>query len=154
MLFRRRSRADDAAPITGDVEGQPGAGDDPHLTAIATLSNALVRARDKEAVARTLIDACRALLHVEFAAVALVAEDGAHAEGLLAVADDSDVGWWEEVSLDFEREPSGIGSAVFDGAPVVVYDCAASSRVNPQLVERVGAKSAVFVPLVSQERGP
>src|SRR5205085_2486905 len=51
-----------------------------------------------------------------------------------------------------EDEPSGIASAAFEGGPVVVYDVAGSARVNRRLAERVGAKSAVFVPLVTDER--
>src|SRR5207249_4290686 len=37
-------------------------------------------------------------------------------------------------------------------APVIVYDVAASTIVNRRLAEKVGAKSAAFVPLVSGER--
>ena len=43
---------------------------------------------------------------------------------------------------------------MFDAAPVVVYDVSSSTRVSPRLAERVGAKSAVFVPLISEEKVP
>ena len=41
-----------------------------------SLSSALGRARDQDAVARTLLEACLSLLDVDFGAVALVSEDG------------------------------------------------------------------------------
>jgi two-component system phosphate regulon sensor histidine kinase PhoR len=155
MLFRRSRRADRAAPTsTAEAEPEPALEGDPQLAAIAALSRALVRAKDKDAAARTLIETCFSLLDVDFAAVALVDEGGHVAEGLLAVTSDGDVPWWPEVTVDLDDEPSGIGSAVFEGAPVVVYDVSTSTQVNPRLAERVGAKSAVFVPLVSQERVP
>src|SRR6266513_558446 len=115
MHFRRNRRAADAAPpqrapaltdSAPDTEGQ--------LAAIASLSSALVHARDEEAVARTLIDECFSRLNLDFAAVALVSEDGKHGSGLLAVARNGDADWWRDVSVDFEEEPSGIASAAFE----------------------------------------
>ncbi|HEU5066211.1 MAG TPA: GAF domain-containing protein, partial [Gaiellaceae bacterium] len=154
MLFRRRSRADDPAPAPAGEPGEPISGLDPQLSEIASLSSALARAGDQADVARTLLEACLSLLEVDFAAVALVSEDGEHARGLQALAPGADTSWWAEVTLDLEREPSGIASAVFEGGPVVVYDVAGSQRINPRLAEKVGAKSAVFVPLVSGESVP
>ena len=58
------------------------------------------------------------------------------------------------MSIDFDSEPSGIASAVFEGGPVVVYDVASSQEVNRRLAERSGAKSAVYVPLISEEKVP
>jgi PAS domain S-box-containing protein len=155
MLFRRSRRGNgpSSAPES-EAETEPAPATDPQLTAIASLSSALVRAKDKQAVARTLIETCFSLLGVDFAAVALVGEDAKSAEGLLAVGVDGDVDWWPDVALDFDSEPSGIASAVFEGGPVVVYDVASSQQVNPRLAERVGGKSAVFVPLISEEKVP
>ena len=156
MLFRRSRRTDDPASVSqADGEAEPAAGADKQLTAIASLSRALVRAKDKHAVARTLIDTCFSLLAVDLAAIALISEDVKSAEGLLAVTAEGDLEWWaDEVRIDFDTEPSGIASAVFEGGPVVVYDVASSQQVNPRLAERTGAKSAVFVPLVSEEKVP
>jgi len=154
MLFRRRGRADEPAPAPADEPDEPVSGLDPQLTEIASFSSELARARDQDAVAKTLLEACLSILEVDFAAVALVSEDGEHARGLQALAPGADTSWWTEVTLDLERDPSGIASAVFEGGPVVVYDVAGSQRVNPRLAEKVGAKSAVFVPLVSGESVP
>jgi PAS domain S-box-containing protein len=149
----RRATSDPPRPASPDAfEPSPDA--DRQLTAIASLSSALARARDEQAVARTLLETCSSLLAVDFAAVALVSDDGKHASGLLALAANGDTDWWQEVDLDFEQEPSGIASAAFEGGPVVVYDAAGSRRVNRRLAEKVGAKSAVFIPLVSDERVP
>jgi PAS domain S-box-containing protein len=155
MLFRRSRRGDGSASVPdSEGEAEPAPASDPQLTAIASLSSALVRAKDKDAVARILIETCFSLLSVDFAAVALVSEDAKSAQGLLAIGADGDVDWWPEVSLDFDSEPSGIASAVFEGGPVVVYDAASSQQVNRRLAERVGGKSAVFVPLISEEKVP
>src|SRR5207237_3735772 len=57
-----------------------------------------------------------------------------------------------DIRLDLANEPSGIASAVFEAAPVAIYDVEGSTRVSPRLVEAVGAKSGVWVPLISEER--
>jgi GAF domain-containing protein len=155
MLFRRGRRTTTADPQrTGPDSSEPAPARDRELTAIASLSSALARARDAETVARILIEACFTLLGLDFAAIALVSDDGKRGKGLAALARRGDTDWWKEVSLDFEEEPSGIASAAFEGGPVIVYDVAGSPRVNRRLAERVGAKSAVFVPLVADERVP
>src|SRR5262245_8011237 len=132
MLFRRRRRIDEPAPTPASEPEEPVPRLDRQLTEIASLSSALARSRDQDAVARTLLEACLSLLEVDFAAVALISEDGEHARGLQALAHGVDTSWWTDVTLDFENEPSAIASAVFDGGPVVVHDVAGSQRVNPR----------------------
>ena len=154
MFLRRTRRVAEPAPTPSREAEEAAPGRDGQLTAIASLSSALGRARDQDTVARTLLEACLSLLEVDFGAVALVSEDGSHAQGLQALAPGEDTAWWAEVSLDFEQEPSGIASAVFEGGPVVVYDVARSQRVNRRLADKVGGKSAVFVPLLSEESVP
>ena len=152
MLFRRRRRADESTPAPASEPDEPGPGRGGQLTEIASLSSELARARDQETVARTLLEASLSLLDVDFGAVALIGEDGSHARGLDALAPGRDTAWWRDLSLDLAGEPSGIAKAVTDGGPVVVEDVAGSELVNRRLAEKVGAKSAVFVPLVSEER--
>ena len=154
MLFRRNRRADGPASAAAlDNESEPDSGTG-QLTAIASLSSELVRAKDKHAVARILIDTCFSLLGVDLVAVALISEDAKRAQGLLAASVDGDLEWWSSVAIDFDSEPSGIASAVFEGGPVVVYDVASSQQVNRRLAERSGAKSAVYVPLITEARVP
>ncbi|MBA2568657.1 MAG: GAF domain-containing protein [Actinobacteria bacterium] len=94
------------------------------------------------------------LLGVEFAAVAIIDEGTRRARGVYALENGQEATWWREVSVDFETEPSAIASAAFEAAPIAVYDVAASSKVNRRLAEKVGAKSAIFVPFVAEERVP
>src|SRR5438270_589378 len=101
MLFRRRRRAKIAAPSPAPPDGaEPAPGADRQLTAIASLSSALARARDEHAVGRTLLEECISLLGVDFAALALVSDDGKHASGLLALAGKGDTDWWKELALE------------------------------------------------------
>jgi two-component system, NtrC family, sensor histidine kinase KinB len=125
---------------------------DRELEAVSTISNALARTHDAEAAGRILLDQVGSLFGVEFTALALVSDDGREATGFLARRDGHDLDWWRDVRLDLEREPSGIASAVFDAAPVTVYDVAGSTRVSKRLAEQVGAKSGVWTPLISEER--
>src|SRR4029453_124681 len=90
-------------------------------------------------------------LGVDLAAVALVSEDAKSAEGLLAVSAEEDVAWWtDDARIDFDTGPAGVA----EGGAVVVYAVASPQQVNRRLAERSGAKSAVFVPLVSEEKVP
>jgi PAS domain S-box-containing protein len=118
----------------------------------ASFSTGLGHAEDPQSIARTLLDEVVRLLGVEFAAIALISEDRKEARGLRARAEGMDVDWWTSVTIDLENEPSGIASAVFEGAPLAVYDVESSPLVNHRLAERVGAKSAVFVPLIARDR--
>jgi PAS domain S-box-containing protein len=121
------------------------------LEAVTSLSVALGRARDAGAVAQLLVDSVTHLLGLDFAALTLVGEDGRSAHGFLARGE-RDVAWWSEIEVDLVNEPSGIASAVFEAAPVVVYDVERSEQVSRRLAARVGAKSAIFVPLIAEER--
>ena len=54
--------------------------------------------------------------------------------------------------MHLHNEPSGIASAFFEAAPVSVYDVESSPLVSQRLAKTAGAKSAVFVPLIVEER--
>jgi PAS domain S-box-containing protein len=122
------------------------------LEAVSAISDALSRTDDPTAAGRVLLDEVGAVFGIEFTALALIDEDGKAAHGFLAREAGQDVGWWRDVRLDLDTEPSGIASAYHQAAPVVVFDCAASPLVSPRLVEAVGAKSGVFVPLILEQR--
>src|SRR6185312_12553325 len=72
--------------------------------------------------------------------------------GFLARAGGADLEWWPEVRVDLQSEPSGIASAVFEASSFAVYDVEGSTRVSSRLVRETGAKSAAFVPLISDGR--
>jgi PAS domain S-box-containing protein len=122
---------------------------DRELEAVTAISGELVRARDEAAVARPLVRHVAALLEIGFAAVTLVDQGGATAGGLYAESGGRPVDWWEELTVDLAQETSGIANAVSDAAPVVVYDITGSPLVSRRLAARVGAKSAVFLPLIA-----
>ncbi|HZP72935.1 MAG TPA: GAF domain-containing protein [Gaiellaceae bacterium] len=125
---------------------------DRELEAVGEISAALSRARDAVSVARPLVRDVATLFRVGFTGVAVLAEDGAEATGLYAETDGSPAAWWSELRLDLGNEPSGIASAVFDAAPVTVYDVSGSPLVSARLAERVGAHSGAWVPMIAESR--
>jgi len=122
------------------------------LEAVAAISEALARTTDAEAAGRVLLDEVGSALGIEFTALALIDEETEQARGLLARDEGEDVTWWPEIRIDLRNEPSGVASAYFQAAPVVVFDCAVSPLVSQRLVEAVGAKSGVFIPLIAGEQ--
>jgi PAS domain S-box-containing protein len=125
---------------------------DRELGAVSTISTALARSKDAPAIGRVVADEVARLLGVEFTAVALVDDEAGRARGLVARTEGVDADWWPSVDVDLRSEPSGIASAVFDAAPVQVYDCATSSRVSARLAEAVGAKSGAWIPMIADGR--
>ncbi|HJQ73953.1 MAG TPA: GAF domain-containing protein [Gaiellaceae bacterium] len=124
---------------------------DVQLQAASRISIAFARTDDVEEISRILLDELGGLFELDFGGLALVGEGGREARGVLARAHGEDVAWWRDVRVDLEHEPSGIASAYFEAAPVSVYDVASSPKVSRRLAENVGAKSAVYVPLVTRE---
>ena len=125
---------------------------DRELEAVSEISNALARARTTEDAARPLVRQVTALLGVGFAGVVLVTDDGDEGVGVYAELNGEAASWWEEVRVDLRNEPSGIASAVFDAAPVTVYDIASSPQVSPRLAALVGAQSGAWLPMIAEER--
>jgi PAS domain S-box-containing protein len=148
FALRRRSREPEPAePDSRPREPAPYGPDEP-----SSFAAGLARAPDASSVARTLLDEVVALLGVEFAAVALISEDRKEATGFVARSNGSDLDWWRSVRIDLEHEPSAIASSAFDATPLTIFDVESSPRVNRRLADRVGAKSAAFIPVVSGAR--
>ena len=63
--------------------------------------------------------------------VVVVSDDGRARRGRVRRARTAEAPWWRESNVDLRNEPSGIASAVFDAAPVTVYDVASSTLVEP-----------------------
>jgi two-component system, NtrC family, sensor histidine kinase KinB len=150
-LFGRRSPPATTTP-PAETPRQVEDRRDRELEAVTSLSAALARARDARTVGRTLLDEVRGLLNADFCAIALVQEGGRGAEGLVALEGETEATWWDEVTIDFDSEPSLVASTAIEAEPIVVYELASSAEANRRLAERVGAKSAAFVPLISDER--
>jgi PAS domain S-box-containing protein len=153
LLSRRRrpgpgSGSDDVEPLANRLTDHS---EDP-FAPVTSLSAGLSHAKDAESIARALVDEVVAVLKTEFGALATIDEEGAKASGLYARWDGHDIDWWKSTQLDLENEPSGVASAAFEAAPLMIYDVESSPRVSRRLAERVGGKSALFVPLISGGR--
>jgi PAS domain S-box-containing protein len=110
---------------------------------------ALARTDDVATIGRLLAETVAAVVDAEFAALALIEEK--EARGVYALFEGEEQRWWRDVRLDL-HEPSAIASAAFEAAPFAVFDVESSPYVNRAIAEQVGAKSGVWVPLVSAER--
>ena len=122
------------------------------LEAVARISTELGRAQSAGDVARPLVREVAGLLRAGFAGVVVVDEARTRANGVYGELEGEPAEWWDDLTIDLRDEPSGIASAVFDAAPVAVFDVVSSPLVNPRLVELVGAKSGVWVPMIAEER--
>ena len=122
------------------------------LESLRRIAGELARTSDVGEVARALLDEISSLFGVGFVALTFISEDAREASGFLARAKGKDVDWWRGVRVDLVREPSGIASAVYEASSFAVYDVSGSTRVSMRLAKEVGAKSAAFVPLISDDR--
>jgi PAS domain S-box-containing protein len=153
LLARWRDRAFVVGGIGRTMEAEERVSTrDRELAAVAELSNALARAHDLVGVARPLVRQVAALLGVGFAGVAVISRELDESSGVYGELNGETAEWWSTVRVDLRTEPSGIASAVFDAAPVTVYDVGSSTLVNPGLVERVGAQSGAWIPMIAEER--
>ena len=149
VVSRRRTPTGTPAPADAEDDSEP-----PPPTTLDTvtfLSAGLAGADDPESIARLLLDEVVKLLKADFAAVMVISADGKEATGLHARGGGAEVDWWPSIRIDLEHEASAVASVAFEAAPVTIYDVESSPRVNRRVAERVGAKSAAFVPLVSGE---
>jgi hypothetical protein len=113
---------------------------DRELEVVTEISRTLVRARTPLAVAQPLARQVAELLGIGFAGVVIVSGDGHLGEGVYAELDGQEASFWRDLRVDLRNEPSGIASAVFDAAPVTVYDIAGSPLVSPRLAKLVGSR--------------
>jgi PAS domain S-box-containing protein len=141
LLARRRP----AAP-------PPAAKEPAEVQSIAAISSALGAARDAETVARLLLDAAERATGADAVCLTTVSEDGSEARGLLGRSEGNELEWFQDVRIDLGAEPSGVGTAVFEAAPFAVYDAGGATPMHRELVERIGAQSVAYVPLVADER--
>jgi PAS domain S-box-containing protein len=116
--------------------------------AISRLSSALSQAQTAEDAARSLFDEVQALLEPDALLLAQVDEELRTAVGLVARGVDET--WWRSVELALDSDSGAIVSVVRERVPISVYDAITSPSVNRALADAVGAKSAAFVPLLSE----
>ncbi len=116
--------------------------------AISRLSSALSSAETGEDAAASLFDEVEALLDPDVLMLAHVDEELRRATGLAARGVDER--WWQGISLDLDDDTGAIVAVVRDRTPISIYDVLTDPNVNRALAEATGAKSAAFVPLLSE----
>ena len=114
---------------------------------ISRLSTSLSRTLSGHDAADHLFDELQAALGLETLMLAVVDQDERRAYGFAARGIDED--WWRSVSLDLDHDPGAVVTVAREGVPFAVYDVLTAPNLNRQLAEKVGAKSAAFVPLVA-----
>jgi GAF domain-containing protein len=118
--------------------------------AVSRLSTALTRALGGREAADRLFDELESTLGIEKALIAIVDDEAGRAEGFAARGVEEE--WWRSVTLDTEQDSGAIVTVARERTPYAVYDVATAPNINRALAERVGARSAAFVPLVSEGR--
>ena len=118
--------------------------------AISRLSDALSRTQTARETAAFLFDEVEALLRPEALLLALVDEDARLATGFAARGVDEE--WWKGISLDLDNDSGALVTVARERATIAVYDLETATNVNRRLADAVGAKSAAFVPLISEGR--
>jgi two-component system phosphate regulon sensor histidine kinase PhoR len=118
--------------------------------AVSRLSTALTRTLSGREAADRLFDELESVLAIERALIATVDDEAGRAAGFAARGVEEE--WWRGVTLDLERDSGAIVTVARERAPYAVYDVATAPNINRALADRVGAKSAAFVPLVSDGR--
>jgi PAS domain S-box-containing protein len=116
--------------------------------AISRLSAALSRARTASETTAFLFDEVEALLRPEALMLALVDEEARRATGFAARGVDE--AWWHSVSLDLDADTGALVTVARERATIAIYDIETATNVNRLLADAVGAKSAAFVPLISE----
>ncbi len=132
-------------------DGSRAVADGAELGSVRALTAELGRAHSPEEAGRVVLEHVERQPGIDAAALALVDPARGRAEGFLARANGRELGAFRGIEFDLEQEPSGIATAVFEGAPFTVFD-ASASRVNRQLVDTIGAKSIAYIPLMAEER--
>jgi PAS domain S-box-containing protein len=116
--------------------------------AISRLSDALSRAVTGREAAEYLFDELQALLGLDTFMLAAVDEEARRARGYASRGVDGE--WWKTVELDLDEDIGAIVTVARDRSPFAVYDVTTAPNVNRKLADAVGARSAAFVPLVSE----
>ncbi|MEP7335199.1 MAG: GAF domain-containing protein, partial [Actinomycetota bacterium] len=118
--------------------------------AISRLSSALTESGSGREAANRLFDELEQGLDVRQALVVTVDEELRRAVGFATRGVDET--WWRTVDLDLDEGHGAIVSVARERAPLVVYDVKTAPNVNRALADKVGARSAAFVPLLSEGR--
>lgn len=116
--------------------------------AISQLSVALSRAGTARDAAAALFDQVEESLHPDALLLARVDEEARRAQGFAGRGVDEE--WWQGVVLDLDEDAGALVKVARERTPLSIYDVTSSPDVNRRLADSVGAKSAAFVPLLSE----
>jgi PAS domain S-box-containing protein len=117
---------------------------------ISRLSSALTTTASGQEAAARLFEELERVLHVDKALLSVVDEEARRAAGFAAHG--LDEAWWRGVTLDLDRDTSGIVAVARDKTPFAVFDAPSAPNLNERLTQETGARSAAFVPLLSEGR--
>jgi PAS domain S-box-containing protein len=116
--------------------------------AISRLSVTLSRAQTGREAAAALFDEVEAVLAPDALLLARVDEEDRCATGFAARGVDEE--WWQGIALDLDEDTGALVAVARERTPISIYDVTSSPDVHRKLADAVGAKSAVFVPLISE----
>jgi PAS domain S-box-containing protein len=117
---------------------------------ISRLSTALTQAGSGEAAAAHLFEELERILEIDKTMLAIVDEETRKARGFASSGVDPD--WWRSILLDLDDDKGAIVTVVRERTPFAVFDVQSAPNINQQIAETVGARSAAFVPLLSEGR--
>ncbi|HEY3070638.1 MAG TPA: GAF domain-containing protein, partial [Gaiellaceae bacterium] len=117
---------------------------------ISRLSTALTRTGTGHEAAAHLFEELEQVLRIEKAMLAVVDEEARRARGFASRGVDES--WWKAVSLDLDEDTGAIVTVVRERTPFAVFDVPSAANINREIANAVGARSAAFVPLVSEGR--
>jgi PAS domain S-box-containing protein len=117
---------------------------------ISRLSTALTRTGTGHEAASHLFEELEQVLRIDKAMLAVVDEEARRARGFASRGVDE--AWWQAVSLDLDEDTGAIVTVVRERTPFAVFDVPSAANINRQIANAVGARSAAFVPLVSEGR--
>jgi two-component system, OmpR family, phosphate regulon sensor histidine kinase PhoR len=117
---------------------------------ISRLSTALTQAESGERAAAHLFEGLEEALGIDKAMLAIVDEETRKARGYASRGVDQD--WWRGILIDLDADSGAIVTVVRERTPFAVFDVRSAPNINQAIAKAVGARSAAFVPLLSEGR--
>jgi PAS domain S-box-containing protein len=117
---------------------------------ISRLSTALTQVESGEGAAAHLFEELEEALGIDKAMLAIVEEEARKARGFASRGVDEE--WWRSILIDLDEDGGAIVTVVRERTPFAVFDVRAAPNVSQAIAEAVGARSAAFVPLLSEGR--
>jgi PAS domain S-box-containing protein len=139
LLFAARRRVREAEELATERGRE--------ADAISRLSATLSRTHTADEAVESLFDEVETLLEPDVLLLARVDEDARRAVGFATRGFDAD--WWAGVSLDLDEDTGAVVQVARTREAIVIYNVPTAPNVGRRLAEAVAAKSAAFIPLIS-----